>query len=171
MKKTKRRRRNRGARKQRRRPRQGQPVQIVTAPDGGPFKGDCTCPVCVDMARSGVPLMTIDAEGNLVEVERPTPPPMIDVVVRGNASTWPELSTDPQTVSVPAGCIVQDLLEYLRYRNDRLQRAFPPCGLSATIAGEPCEDDRVVCAGDELRVSGQRDPEWTSLLAELPTPT
>ncbi|HUH02105.1 MAG TPA: hypothetical protein VML75_08910, partial [Kofleriaceae bacterium] len=138
-----------------------QPVQVVLAPDGSPFKGDCTCPVCVDLARQGIPQMTMDANGELVEVPRPELPPMIEVVVRGTPSTWPELPVEARTVSVPSGCVVQDLLEYLCYRDLELRRAFPPGGLSASIAGERCEDQRVVRAGDELRVSGRRDREWS----------
>jgi hypothetical protein len=156
--KTKRARKNRD-----RRDRRPRPIQIVTARDGGPFDGDCSCPVCVDLASRGIPLMTLGADGELVEVARPAPPPMIEVVVRGTASTWPELSTEPRTVSVPSGCTVQDLLEFLRYRDFGLQQGFPPAGLSASIDGHACEDQRVARAGEELRVTGRRDPGWTSL--------
>jgi hypothetical protein len=145
-----------------------QPVQVIVGYDGEPVF-DCTCPVCVELMRQGVPIHTLDEAGNLVEVQRRAGdlPPMIEVVVRGTPSTWPELPIEPQAIELPVGCVVGDALEWLRTRTDRSQRSFAPGALTARIDQEPCEPERVVCAGDVLVVSGTRDPLWTRLAADM----
>ena len=129
--------------------------------DGTPVDPNCACPVCADMARRGIPIVTVGPDGELLEPALPAEPPaMIAIAVRGTLSTWPELPPEPQTIEVPVGCVVQDALEFLRYRNFDLLTGFAPNALSARMAGEPCEPLRVVRPGDELIVTGSRDDEW-----------
>ena len=136
---------------------------MVFSTDGGPVEPDCTCPVCVDLQRRGVPIVVAGLDGKLAPLPPQQPPPMLEATVRGTLSTWPELAPEPRSVLVPVGTVVMDLLEYLRYQDHGLQRGFPPGGLAASIDGRPCDEMRVVRQGDELRVSGDRAAFWDAV--------
>jgi hypothetical protein len=114
-------------------------------------------------------MLIVDENGDLVEV-RSTPKPMMQVRVRGTTATWPHLSTEFETVDVPEGCVVQDLLGYLTFSNRKFQIAFPHGTLRATIRGEQCQPMRVLMPNDEVVVSGHPDPQLSRLMAKLLTP-
>lgn len=144
------------------------PVQVVSGSDFDP----CACPICVDMADKGIPSVTFDEHGAMVEMPRAPRPTMIEVRVRGSLSTWPELLPEARTVTVPVGCVMQDLLEYLRYLDPAVAAGFPPSGLFGFIDGEACDDRQLVRAGDEIEVCGVRDAIWSALAEEMsPIPT
>lgn len=121
---------------------------------------ECRCPVCVDNARRGIPRIILGADGEPVELPPLELPPMVAVTVRGSASTWPELTVERQTLEVPAGCSVADLLAFIQYRNDELLRSFGPGALRATLDGAVCPPTREVRAGDEFRLVGNRAAGW-----------
>lgn len=144
--------------------RPGQPVSVVI---GG--EPDCSCPVCAHMAASGTPMMVRTPDGQLVE-RTFEPRPMIDVYVQGTMTTWPHFGPEPRAVSVPVGCLVSDLLEYLCFVDQAVRIAFPPGSLQATIDGKPCEPGQVVLRGETLVLTATPDPELSRALAAMLRP-
>jgi hypothetical protein len=143
------------------------PIVMTFGYDGAAAEADCTCPICAELALAGVSSYTMGPDGELVELRGAPPPAMIEVTVRGTPSTWPHLPADGRRVSIPAGTIVADLLEYLAFRDRDLRVAFPPGSLRATLDGQPCDPAQVVRPGDDLSVSGIRDPALSRLMARL----
>jgi|GEM_PF-2502676 len=131
---------------------------------------ECHCPVCVDNARRGVPRVIMGPDGEILELPPLELPPMIEVTVFGSASTWPELAADPQTLEVPVGCSVFDLLAFLQYRNEALMDGFGPGSLRALADGVECEPQRVVRPGESFRIVGSRDRRWREALQEVTPP-
>lgn len=160
----------RTARKQQRRNRRKQrrgarPVQIVQSLTGE-YDPDCACPLCAEAAASGRPLMTVGPDGRMRRVY-PRKRPSIEVTVQGNASTWPYVPAEPKTVTVPQGCVVMDLLEYMCSKDRAFRIEFPPGTLHATIDGERCEPRRVLMPGDQLIVGGTKDPALSAMFAQM----
>ena len=136
-------------------------VQIVVPNPGQSFDGDCACPLCAEMAAAGEPIMVLEPDGSERWV-MPKKRPMMTVRVKGDATTWPELSPEGREVQVPVGCIVLDLLGYLCAKDQRLRLVEPGCLLIARIGKRPCEPMRVLEAGDEVLVSRVETP-WQDL--------
>ncbi len=102
------------------------PIYVIAALDGGPFEGDCECPVCAMMHREGIQQHTVDANGELREVAAPTPRPSISVLVRPSLETAPYLGTLPLVEEVPSGTTAWALVEYLVFTRAELRGAFLP---------------------------------------------
>lgn len=84
------------------------PVYLIAALDGGPFEGDCECPVCAMMHREGIQQHTMDANGELREVAAPY------------------LGTLPWVEEVPSGTTAWAFVEYLVFTRAELRGAFLP---------------------------------------------
>ncbi len=147
-------------------PRSDEPIHLILGLDGEPFHGDDGCPVCAQLQTQGVQLHTRSEAGELIPLESRAPE-MIEVLVRGTASTWPYLPLEPLPCPVPVGCVVGDLLEYLCSSNPDFRIAFGPGTLSARIDGQICEPLRVLRPKDLVVVSGRRDAELSRMMAEL----
>jgi hypothetical protein len=164
MTRNKRKRKNkRSKRKRTRRPNGNARVAMVTSYDGTPVDA-CSCPICMDMAKQGIQI--VNERGEAIQMPDVA---TIEVRVRGTVSTWPELDTDWQTVEVPAGCVLMDMLEYL-CMDPQLRAAFPPGGLSGSVNSELGEDMRVLMPGDSIIVSGERDARWTEMMEKVLVP-
>ncbi|HTM19062.1 MAG TPA: hypothetical protein VL172_01090 [Kofleriaceae bacterium] len=141
-------------------------MHLVAGLDGGPIESD-GCPICAMLAAQGETVHAVSDSGELVPMEPPRAQQLIEVQVRGNGSTWPYLPLEALPCPVPVGCTVGDLLEYLPWFNREFRITFPPGTLSAQIAGEPCEPGRVLRPGEDVVVSGRRDPELSRMMADL----
>lgn len=163
QRKTAKRKNKRKARNRTQRPREGGLVSMVTSIDGTPID-TCSCPICMDMARRGI--QVVNENGDPIDVPDVEP---IEVRVRGTVSTWPELDTEWRTMELPAGCVLMDMLEYMRFNPD-VCAAFPPGGLTASVNGDPGEPRQVLMPGDSVIVSGERDAQWSAMMSELLVP-
>jgi len=139
------------------------PVNLIIGPAADSLEESCSCPICAELAANGVPRYTTDADGQLVELPPAKPIPTIEIMVRGDASTWPYLPLEAKADTVPEGCSVGDYLAYLGYRDRNLWRSFPPGGLTARIGGQSCAEERELRPGDVVTVSGVADREWSEV--------
>ena len=132
------------------RARRGGPIQLVLSTDGMPFKGDCTCPICAEAARSGEPLYTVE-NGRIVEVT-PVAPEMMTVSIRGDGPVASVLPPWPTELEVPVGCVAMDLVGYLVWSRPEL-RAFED--LVPRVGGRDCEPLQLIRAGDEIVITSE----------------
>lgn len=123
------------------------PVHVILSNDGEPFTGDCSCPICAEAARTGAAIHTLDETGALVEVTPARPPPMMEVVVRGEGSLAAVESPLPVLLEVPVGCVAMDLVLYLGWRFPAIRRLAPE-GCVAVVEGEECDPQQVILPGD-----------------------
>ena len=124
----------------------------------------CVCPICAEDAFLGRKQIVIDDDGLMREIQ-PKTPDMMTVQVRAHSRLSMHLRPDTMEVEVPVGCCLQDLLEYLRFKNQSLQRDFAPGALRGTIDGKAASGERALEEGQVVLVDGTRDPEWSQMMS------
>lgn len=127
----------------------------------------CPCPICAELAHSGVAQKVMGLDGEIREAPAVKPPMMTVTIKAHRLSEYVNEST--MEMSIPVGCCLQDLLEFVRYKNQGLMKNFAPCSLRATIDGRrPASQQRIIRAGQILEIDGEPDREWSRLLSPFP---
>ena len=134
--------------------RRSRVLHFVSSLDGGPASYNDGCPLCVEAARAGEPVYEVSRDGvrELDASEWPEPI-VIDVHVRGDATLWPLMPDEATPVTIPLGCDLEMLVQYLFARDPALRKAARYDGLIARINGEESRAAQLLCEGDQVTLS------------------
>lgn len=127
---------------------------------------DCSCPVCAELAMTGAAQHVVDAEG-VVRKLYPKVREMIELTIHLCPRLAVHTYCESRKLSIPAGCNMMDMLEYLRYKYPSMQREFGPLSLSGEINGRLSAPDYVLEHGQVVRVDGHLDAEMSAMMSPL----
>lgn len=80
-------------------------------------------------------------------------PVLIEITVRGDATVWPMLPSEPMPLTIPVGCDLAGLAQYLFFKSSELAKAAQANGLIGCVNGELCHPTQLLRQGDDVSLT------------------